>query len=100
MAKIDPELKRQTLKDALTRLGFKPDNYGHMQKETTVSYINSQEKIPAKARVKFGLNSVRYEIKQIGHQNWFRKDGAFYKDIVIDETGIKLTKYRLRFLDL
>jgi hypothetical protein len=100
MAKIDLELKRQALKNALTRLGFKPDNYGHMQKDSKVTSKDEEGAIPVKLRIKFGINSIRYEIKRIGHNNWFKKDGEFYKDIVIDNEGVKLTKYKLRFLDL
>jgi hypothetical protein len=92
--------KVEELKVALERLGFKPVGmHGHLQKAIN----GSNGRLPGVIRAKFQPTSVRLEIKwdyprgHVDYGVWVKRDGAYYKDLVVTEEGIKLDRGLLKF---
>jgi len=83
----EKEMNKDELRSILVEFGFKPDRFGHMQKEL---------KDGSKRTVKFQVISVRYEWKSEKGSQWYFKSSDYLKNIKLMDDG-RLKIGRLAF---
>jgi hypothetical protein len=86
------KLTAESIKNALSLLGWKEDTYGHMQ---CVSMGGT------KYRVKMQATSVRLEVKRdMGTTTeWVRVESSYIKDVVINDGSVVIGKAVLKIIN-
>jgi len=78
----EKEMNKDELRSILVEFGYKPDRFGHMQKELFDGI---------KLRIKFQAISVRYEWKPKGGSLWYLRSSAYLKSIeLLDDDRLKI----------
>jgi hypothetical protein len=90
------KVRKDTLIQALTALGYKQDRWGHMQKETVFNRGKDEEK-EGFFRVKFQAISVRLEMKIKGSDMWHKISSDYLVNVqILDNGSILIGNKRLR----
>ncbi len=80
------KMTAESVKTALSLLGWTEDAYGHMQ---------CTGKTGKKYRVKVQATSVRLEVRNIELKEWVRIESTYIKDVVIVDSAVVIGKVRL-----
>lgn len=86
------KLTAESIKTALSLLGWKEDAYGHMQFTSAIG---------RKYRVKMQKISVRLEVKRdMGAKSeWVRVENSYVKDVVVGDGTVTIGKAVLKALE-
>jgi len=81
-------MNKDELKGILVEFGYKPDRFGHMQKEFPDGH---------KRRFKFQAISIRYEWKPEKGSQWYLRSSAYLKDVkIMDDGRLKIGNRAIR----